>query len=192
MGARRSSIKSVLRIEAVMTVHPKGPGKPAGNEQKAADNAARLAVRRHLDGISVTGPQWAHPERTETSRPGMDTVRFREVVRQTDPHHQRRGHADPRQFSRRAHVVSRAGHGAGIDLNLGVECAPARARRSALRQRPHHRGLPWQIGNETARRQEMETRSPSRRSVVEKIAHCRLRGAWRRQREEVWRVAGRN
>ena len=38
---------------------------------------------------------------------------------------------------------------------------------------------------------EMETRSPSRRSVVEKVAYCRLRRSRRRQREKIggtWRM----
>src|SRR6266478_2920328 len=129
---------------------------------------ARLELRRRLDGISSSSPQWAHLERTQTSRSGVDTLQLREVAGQTDPHHQRRSHAGPRQFPRRAHVVSRTRHRAGINIDLGNEPGPAGARRSALWQRRHYRGLPRQIGDETARGKKVETRSSSRGPVVEK------------------------
>ena len=38
--------------------------------------AARLEVRRHLDGISSAGPQRAHHERTQTSGSRMDALQF--------------------------------------------------------------------------------------------------------------------
>src|SRR4029077_2391276 len=36
--------------------------------------AAGLELRRRLDGISSSSPQWAHHERTQTSRSRVDTL----------------------------------------------------------------------------------------------------------------------
>src|SRR5439155_10069245 len=53
---------------------------PARNGGSGETAAAGLAFRCRIDGISSASPQWAHHERTQKPRSGVDTVRLREVA----------------------------------------------------------------------------------------------------------------
>src|SRR5205809_3609241 len=76
------------RIEREVDDFPLGKAKiqirsgsdAARNGGSGKTAAAGLEFRCRIDGISSASPQWAHHERTQKPRSGLDTVRLREVA----------------------------------------------------------------------------------------------------------------
>ena len=91
-----------------------------------------LGVRCDFARFSFAHSRRPHSERSKASRSRLGRFQFQEGVRQTDAHHQRRGHAGARQLRWKTDALSRSRHRSWFHSHLGQQCFAARVRRSSL------------------------------------------------------------
>src|SRR5436190_10088015 len=100
--------------------------------REAQRDNARLELRQYLNRFSVRSPRRKSREGTETSWPGLGRLRFREIVRQTDPRYQRRRDAGARKLSRRTDAFSWPWHRTRFGVRARKRIVRTRARRPSL------------------------------------------------------------
>ena len=153
----------------------------AAGRRRAPDRGRDGRSTRRRIGISQPGAARRRDGRAVEPRPRLGGLRLRRRAGRAGPHHQRRGHAGPRQLRRRPHAVP----GTGL-----------RPRHGAHRRRPHRpartgappvsrldlRGHLRPARPAPAGRRRVAGRRPRRGRAAAGGGGGRVRGAGRRQR----------